>query len=98
MRKKSRLSANALDEFINSSLSISQIEELIARIGSPHRVTKIRKRPEVANNHECIVIAELLGCTVATLIDEYELGLEGLSYEEQKYHRHLRNLEPALNS
>lgn len=77
---------NEFEKFLHTTLTAEEFASLPARIGSPHRVTKICKNPEIATNHDVVVIAQLAGCTAASLIDTYQLGRDGLSYEEKKYH------------
>lgn len=57
------------------------------RLGSTHMLTKILSNPKRADNRQCIVFAEVLNMTVADLLETFELGKDGLSYEEKKHHR-----------
>lgn len=59
---------------------------LYEAIGSKNRTTRIFKDPRTATGTEVLIFAEATGLPPALLIDEYELGLDGMHPVELRYY------------
>lgn len=80
------------EEYVTDKLGDERFEELANNLGSNNMRTRILKTPQNATNDQILILAEFLGRTPWSLIEQYKLGENTLTQLELEYHHSYHHL------